>query len=256
MGSFLVGLLMILTGSISSQHTGGTFPIPQMQEIWPGAQLNPVQRKLLRNAMAPMLAGQIDSESGSTYSFERVVTADVDLGALGKGVIAMMYMSRQCGTGGCPIYVYVRQKSGDREILDSFGWAFAIVDSHSRVPDLATASNAGGGHITVTLLHYDGHRFTERGCETLSSKQSGGDPEVGGTPKKSTSRSANSLIRKLNSCFPLRALAESRRYSMRRARIGSMDAARPAGRIAAKKEQRASAPIATVNATGSQNLTS
>lgn len=44
-------------------------------------------------------------------------------------------------------------------------------------------------------------------------------------------------------------------YSMRSAFIGEMDAARFAGMMAAKNEQIASAPAATVRATGSQEET-
>ena len=48
-------------------------------------------------------------------------------------------------------------------------------------------------------------------------------------------------------------VSQPRRYSVRRALIGEIEAARPAGMIAAKKAQIASAPAATLSAIGSQN---
>jgi hypothetical protein len=63
--------------------------------------------------------------------------------------------------------------------------------------------------------------------------------------------------------FSRRSRAEARplqkrgevRYSMRRACMGEMEAARLAGMMAAKNEQTASAPAATVNASGSEEET-
>jgi hypothetical protein len=75
-----------------------------------------------------------------------------------------------CGTGGCPIFAYVREKTGYRKVLSSFGWAFAVVDSLDATPDLVIARNAGGGRMMLLLFHYSGKNFNMRTCEILTSK--------------------------------------------------------------------------------------
>jgi hypothetical protein len=53
----------------------------------------------------------------------------------------------------------------------------------------------------------------------------------------------------------LKRTAATAGYSVRSALIGEIDAARAAGIMAAKNEQIASAPAATIRASGSQDLT-
>jgi len=154
-----------------------SFPIPSdMHEIWPGAKLADAERQSLQKAMAADLDAQQDiSQRGKKYTFASADTAEVALGSLGHAVLVLMSNSLSCGTGGCPIYVYVRNGAGYRKVLDgSFGWAFAVVNSKAPVPDLVIASNAGGGHITLTLYHYSGSTFAHRDCEMLTSKDKDG----------------------------------------------------------------------------------
>jgi hypothetical protein len=143
-----------------------------MQEIWPGAKLNDADTRLLRKAMAPDLSEQSDeSQPNNKYTFDKVDSAVIDLGTVGKGVIVLMSGSTMCGTGGCPICIYVREKVGYRKVLSSFGWAFAVLSSHATVPDLVIASNLSGGIIVLTLYRYFGKIFTSKGCETLTAKE-------------------------------------------------------------------------------------
>jgi hypothetical protein len=135
-----------------------------MHETWSGAKLSEADKQLLQKAVNADLRA-LPEESQST-----VDTAEIALGPLGKGVIVLLSRSSLCGTGGCPIYAYVREKTGYRKILSSFGWAFAVVDSHGAVPDLVLAGNAGGARITLHLFHYDGNTFSTRACEMLTSK--------------------------------------------------------------------------------------
>ena len=112
-----------------------------------------------------------DPQSGKKYSFSQVDSAEISLGTLGNGVIVIMSGSAFCGTGGCPIYVYVREKARYRKVLnDSLGWAFAVVDSRTAVPNLAIASNAGGGQIVLMVYGYAEKSFQRESCETLTSK--------------------------------------------------------------------------------------
>jgi hypothetical protein len=150
------------------------FPIPaDMREEWPGANLNEAEKGLLQRAMAADLRnqGDEDPDSGKKYSFSSIDTAEVALGKLGKGVIVKMSGSFLCGTGGCPIYVYVRERGGYRKVLRTFGWAFAVVGfKTATAPSLVIASNQGGGQMILTLYRYAGDAFTDQACDVLTWK--------------------------------------------------------------------------------------
>ena len=144
-----------------------TFPIPtDMRETWPGAKLSEADKQLLQKAVSSDLR-DLQKESQSPVDVD---TAEIALGPLGKGVIALLSNPIVCGTGGCPIYAYVHEKTGYRKVLSSFGWAFAVVDSHGEAPELVIAGNAGGIRITLLLFHYGGKTFSNRACEMLTSK--------------------------------------------------------------------------------------
>ena len=147
-----------------------TFPIPaDMRETWPGAKVSEADKPLLQKAVNAGLR-DLHEESQSPVDFD---SAEIALGPLGKGIIVLL-SSPYCGTGGCPIFAYVREKTGYRKVLSSFGWAFAVVDSRDATPDLVIARNAGGGLITLLLFHYSGKTFNRPDCEILTSKA--GDP--------------------------------------------------------------------------------
>jgi hypothetical protein len=135
-----------------------------MHETWSGAKLSRADKQLLQNAVNADLR-DLQEEFEST-----VDTAKIALGSPGKGVLVRLSSSFLCGTGGCPICAYVREKTGHRKVLSSFGWAFAAVDSHGAVPDLVLAGNGGGARITLHLFHCDGKTLGTRTCEMLTSK--------------------------------------------------------------------------------------
>lgn len=156
------------------QQPAKVFPIPAMQEVWPGAKLNETNRRLLSRAIkADLRELEKISSSDKKSSFDDVDTTDISLGSLGKGVIVEISHSELCGTGGCPIYAYVREKAGYKRVLRSFGWAFAVVKSDAAVPDLVVASNGGGGQVGLTLYRYNGEVYARAACETLKAKQPG-----------------------------------------------------------------------------------
>jgi len=158
-------------------QTPATFPIPKdMHEIWPGAKLSDTDKQLLRKAVNADLR-LFNEQYQSAYTFESVDTADIDLGTLGKGVIVVLSESPECGTGGCPIYAYVREEARYRRVLGAkpsfaLGWAFAVVKSNGAIPDLVTASHLSGDVVTLIMYRYDGSTFTRQGCENLTPKNS------------------------------------------------------------------------------------
>jgi hypothetical protein len=160
-GAILLPLLLF------PPQTVATFPIPtDMRETWPGAKLGEADKPLLQKAVNAGL-GDLHEKSQSPVDFD---SAEIALGPLGKGVIVLLSSRLYCGTGGCPIFAYVREKTGYRKVLSSFGWAFAVVDSRDATPDLVIARNAGGGLMTLLLFHYSGKTFNMRTCEILTSK--------------------------------------------------------------------------------------
>jgi hypothetical protein len=162
---FACAILLPVLLLAPAARSAATFAIPaDMHETWSGAKLGEAEKQLLQKAVNADLR-DLQQESQST-----VDTAEIALGPLGKGVIVLLSRSIFCGTGGCPIYAYVREKTGYRKVLSSFGWAFAVVDSHGAVPDLVLAGNAGGARITLHLFHYDGKTFSTGACEMLTSK--------------------------------------------------------------------------------------
>jgi hypothetical protein len=162
---FACAILLPLFPLALAPQSAATFPIPaDMHETWSGAKLSETDKQLLQRAVNADLR-DLQEESQSSFH-----TAEIGLGPLGKGVIVQLSRSFFCGTGGCPIYTYVREKTGYRKVLSSFGWAFAVVDSHGAVPDLVLAGNAGGARISLHLFHYDGKTFSTRACEMLTSK--------------------------------------------------------------------------------------
>lgn len=145
------------------------FPIPEnMDYEFPGVKLTTTDAKLLRRAFE---ADFRKADWGERQPPEKLAMTSISLGKLGYGLILKVNDNVVCGTGGCPLYVYVRKKGAWRSVAQSFGWAFGIVPSESDVPDLAFASSAGGGLMTLSLQHYNGHVFMDYACEMLTAKK-------------------------------------------------------------------------------------
>src|SRR5450755_1752650 len=126
-GSVLLQLLLFPPKSVA------TFPIPaNMRETWPGAKLSEADKPLLQKAVNASLR-DLHEESQSPVDFD---SAEIALGPLGKAVIVLLSSRLYCGTGGCPIFAYVREKTGYRKVLSFFGWAFAVVDARVATTDL------------------------------------------------------------------------------------------------------------------------
>jgi hypothetical protein len=160
--SVLLRLLLIAQLSQPAQ----TFPIPEnMRETWPGAKLSETENRALQKTVkAEQYVRETKQESEFTLN-----TADIALGALGKAVIASPTSPILCGTGGCPIYIYVRDRSGFRKVLEYFGWAFGVANSNGKIPDIVIAANLGGGQLSLRLFRYDSTTFRSRACEVLTS---------------------------------------------------------------------------------------
>jgi hypothetical protein len=154
-----------------TQHAAAPklFPIPEnMRYEFRGARLADMDAKLLKRSFMADLEDDCEDEKPWP---DLVAMADISLGKLGRGVVLKVNSLCLCGTGGCPIYVYVREKDGYRTVAKSFGWAFGVVPSNSEVPDLAFASSVGSGQMSLILLGYNGRVYTKKACETLVAKE-------------------------------------------------------------------------------------
>lgn len=170
-------LLLPLLFCGPAPQSAATFPIPDMQEAWPGAKLTDADKLLLRKAVESDLRKlEEEIQSGDRLKLGSVDSADLDLGSLGKGVIVTLSDSVLCGTGGCPIYAYIREKNAYRNVLGGYkgigpnGWAFAVVKSKTKIPDLVIARNNGGGQMGLILFRYSGDAFAPQACEILTAK--------------------------------------------------------------------------------------
>jgi hypothetical protein len=171
-----ISLSILLLGIFPVQTA--TFPIPSnMHETWPGAKLNDADKQLLQQAVdADFRKLSEEADPGKNFEGAKFQSADISLGTLGSGVIVSISDPVICGTGGCPIYAYLREKSAYRTVLSgehgmgSLGWAFAVVKSKSGIPDIVIASNSGGGLMGLTRYRYSGHAFKTNACEILTKK--------------------------------------------------------------------------------------
>lgn len=85
------------------------FPIPENMEYeFSGAKLSPAEVKLLEKAFSADFANQDFCDKEPPLS--ELSTANVSLGRLRSGIIVKVNDSCICGTGGCPMFVYVREK--------------------------------------------------------------------------------------------------------------------------------------------------
>jgi hypothetical protein len=161
-----MGVLLQLLLLAQLSQPPRTFPIPaNMRETWPGAKLSEADNQALQNVVrAEPFVRETKQQSEFTLN-----TADIALGTLGNAVIATPTSPILCGTGGCPIYIYVRERSRFRKVLEYFGWAYGVVDSDGKVPDVVIAANVGGGQVSLRLFRYDGNIFRSRACDMLTS---------------------------------------------------------------------------------------
>ena len=163
-------LLLALSFLFQGAPAPKLFPIPDHMEFaFAGVTLSETNSKLLQTAFGA--DWQEDYFDAKKLASEQVAMADISLGRLGNGVILKVNDEVLCGSGGCPLYAYVREKTGYRAVAKSFGWAYGVVATKSDVPDLAFASNGGGGKMNLLLQGYDGQHFVDKACETLTAKE-------------------------------------------------------------------------------------
>jgi len=165
--------LLLIVACLFPQRppTRKLFPIPEdMEYEFRGVKLADTEAKLLMKAFEADFANEDGCDDNKLVS-ERAGMAGISLGKLGNGVVVKRNDVCLCGTGGCPLYAYVREKEGWRAVAKSFGWAFGIVPSKIEIPDMVFASSGGGGLMSLVLQRYDGRQFVEHACETLTAKE-------------------------------------------------------------------------------------
>ena len=175
---FAFSLLFSVSLFAQNSTSSDFFPIPKgLDKVWPNAVLSDKEESLLRKAVEPDLRA-LERENDCTQetsTFDSVDKTRLPLGKLGNGIFVATNSSCVCAKAGCPVYLYLPEKyryrgvlSGDGEV--AVGWAFALVDSRSGIPDLVLASNPGHGVVVLTKYRYLGGKFVSHACEKLVAK--------------------------------------------------------------------------------------
>jgi hypothetical protein len=108
----------------------------------------------IRKEMAkPSVSAELERGSG-LGEVSQIAVARVPLGTLGDGMMVDFRGSHGgCGTGGCPMWLFVRGPPGYRGVIKDGGWGFALLPTDGPVPDIAFDWQMGAGETDVTKYH-------------------------------------------------------------------------------------------------------
>ncbi len=167
----VLALFLLLSTYLFAQDHGSSrrFPIPKgLDKMWPDAVLSDSEKKLLKEAVAPDLR---DLDCEEKPAFDSLDKTSIPLGRLGKGVLVATNSRCACGgTGNCRSTLYIRERDHYRRVLNESGYAFAVVNSKTDIPDIVLATNSSARQVYLTKYRYTGSRFAPHACETLTAK--------------------------------------------------------------------------------------
>lgn len=83
----------------------------------------------------------------------------VPLGSLGPGIMVNFLHSPSCGTGGCPMWLFLHGPHGYRNVIKAAGWGFSLVASGGSVPDISFYWQMGASETDVGQYHYAHGKF-------------------------------------------------------------------------------------------------
>ena len=91
---------------------------------------------------------------------KQIIIARVPLGTLGDGMMVNFRHSPSCGTGGCPMWLFLRSPQGYRSVIRTGGWGFSLVPSQSSsVPDIVFYWQMGAGETDISQYHFTQGKF-------------------------------------------------------------------------------------------------
>ena len=88
-----------------------------------------------------------------------ITAVRVPLGSLHGAVMVNFGHSPSCGTGGCPMWLFVRDAEGYRSLIRAGGWGFSLQPSGGPVPDIAFYWQMGAGETDVSQFRFAKGKF-------------------------------------------------------------------------------------------------
>jgi hypothetical protein len=161
-----------------NRKTARDFPIPKHvnRTFQPVMRLSESERALLKQAIDTVEKGRstdssIEDCDGKPY-FDTTAFASVSFGVLGQGLIIRSGHC-SCGrTGNCPLWVFLREKTGFRLLADTpDGWAFGTIASATGILDLVFITNMGADNDTLSLYRYKDGKYVQRDEEDVENQE-------------------------------------------------------------------------------------
>lgn len=160
----VVLLLISAPASLAETVPEAGFPLPK--RIVPlAAAVTPREYgqivTAIKNEMAKPQVGRELERGAGLGPLKQIIIARVPLGSLGDGMMVNFRHSPSCGTGGCPMWLFLRDPQGYRNAIRTGGWGFSLVPSgqSSSVPDIAFYWQMGAGETDVAQYHFDRGKF-------------------------------------------------------------------------------------------------
>jgi hypothetical protein len=136
-----------------------SFPLPK--RIVPlSASVTPheyaeIEAAIKKEMSKPQVTKELQRGAG-LGPLNQIIVARVPLGTLGDGMMVNFRHSPSCGTGGCPMWLFLRGPQGYRNVIKEGGWGFSLAPSgqSSSVPDIAFYWQMGAGETDVAQYHF------------------------------------------------------------------------------------------------------
>jgi hypothetical protein len=160
----LVILLLIAVSTSRGQTGAGTTGFPLPKQIVPiSAAVTPRQYgdviAAIEKEMAKPKVSQELEQGPGLGELKSILMTRVPLGPMGEGMMVDFRHSPSCGTGGCPMWLFLRDPQGYRNVIKNGGWGFALLPSGGPVPDIAFYWQMGAGETDVTQYHFAQGKF-------------------------------------------------------------------------------------------------
>ena len=150
-------LLILLSSSLADENKKSpTFPLPQhivpLSEPLSPREYEQVVAAIKSESRKPSIAQELEHSPG-LGPLNNIDIVRVRLDILEAEVVKFS-LSGACGNGGCPMWVFLRDPHGYRNVIRDGGWGFNILPSSGSVPDIVFYWQMGAGETDVTQFHY------------------------------------------------------------------------------------------------------
>lgn len=158
-------LLLLLVGRGGAQiaaENAAAFPVPAhivtfSDVVTPQEYAKAI--RAIRTYTARPAVQQALEEGAGIEDLDWIYASRVSLGALGEGLVVNFLHSAACGTGGCPMWLLVRDQDAYKVAVPGAGWGYWLKSSGGPVPDLILYWQMGVGDTDVAHYRYGGGKF-------------------------------------------------------------------------------------------------